>query len=66
MPQMQDDVPHYWSPDSRAEIEFVIQQGEDIIPIEVKAEQYVSGRSLSVYTEKYQPHSLFLPQSAIQ
>lgn len=55
MPQMQDDVPHYWSPDSRAEIEFVIQQGEDIIPIEVKAEQCVSGRSLSVYTEKYQP-----------
>jgi len=30
MPQMQDDVPHYWSSDSRAEIEFVIQQGEDI------------------------------------
>ena len=52
---MQDDVPHYWSPDSRAEIEFVIQQGEDIIPVEVKAEQCVSGRSLSVYTEKYQP-----------
>ena len=55
MPQMQDDVPHYWSPDSRAEIEFVIQQGGDIIPVEVKAEQCVSGRSLSVYTEKYQP-----------
>ena len=55
MTQMKDDVPHYWSPDSRAEIEFVIQQGEDIIPVEVKAEQCVSGRSLSVYTEKYQP-----------
>ena len=55
MPLLKDDVPHYWSPDSRAEVEFIIQHGEDIIPIEVKAEQCVSGRSLSVYTEKYQP-----------
>ena len=55
MPHMKEGVPHYWSPDSRAEIEFVIQHGEAIIPIEVKAEQCVSGRSLSVYTEKYAP-----------
>ena len=55
MPLLKDDVPHYWSPDSRAEVEFIIQHGEDIIPIEVKAEQCVSGRSLSVYTEKYHP-----------
>ena len=55
MPHMKEGVPHYWSPDSRAEIEFVMQHGETIIPIEVKAEQCVSGRSLSVYTEKYAP-----------
>jgi predicted AAA+ superfamily ATPase len=55
MPLMKDDGPHYWSPDSRAEIEFVIQWGENIIPIEVKAENSISGRSLTVYTEKYQP-----------
>lgn len=49
------EVPFYWSPDSRAEIEFVIQWNDEIIPIEVKAENCVSGRSLSVYKEKYAP-----------
>lgn len=55
LPLMKDDVPHYWSPDSRAEIEFILQWGEEVIPVEVKAENCVSGRSLSVYHEKYRP-----------
>ena len=48
MPILRREVPFYWSPDSRAEIEFVIQWNDEIIPIEVKAENCVSGRSLSV------------------
>lgn len=55
MPILRREVPSYWSPDSRAEIEFVIQWNDEIIPIEVKAENCVSGRSLSVYKEKYAP-----------
>ena len=55
MPIFRREVPFYWSPDSRAEIEFVIQWNDEIIPIEVKAENCVSGRSLSVYKEKYAP-----------
>ena len=55
MPILRREVPFYWSPDSRAEIEFVIQWNDEIIPIEVKAETCVSGRSLSVYKEKYAP-----------
>lgn len=55
IPTLKDTLPYYWSPDSRAEIEFVIQWGEDIIPIEVKAENCVSGRSIVVYHEKYHP-----------
>lgn len=55
MPILRREVPFYWSPDSRAEIEFVIQWNDEIIPIEVKAENCVSGRSLSVYREKYAP-----------
>lgn len=55
MPMLRREVPFYWSPDSRAEIEFVIQWNDEIIPIEVKAENCVSGRSLSVYKEKYAP-----------
>ncbi len=45
----------YWSSDERAEIEFVLQWGEHIIPIEVKAEGNISGNSLSVYNKKYNP-----------
>lgn len=55
MPIQKRDTPHYWSPDSRAEIEFVIQWKDEIVPIEVKAENCISGRSLSVYNEKYSP-----------
>ena len=55
IPLLNHDMPHYWSPDSRAEIEFIIQWGENIIPIEVKAENCINGRSLSVYTERYKP-----------
>lgn len=50
-----DVEPYYWSPDSRAEVEFVIQWNEEIIPIEVKAENCISGKSLSVYHKKYAP-----------
>lgn len=55
MPAQENALPFYWSPDSRAEIEFVIQHEAKIIPVEVKAENCISGRSLSVYNEKYHP-----------
>ncbi|MBR2196281.1 MAG: ATP-binding protein [Salinivirgaceae bacterium] len=55
MPILNGITPNYWSPDSSAEVEFVIQWNDEIIPIEVKAENSVSGRSLSVYNDKYQP-----------
>lgn len=55
MPMRDGAAIFYWSPDSRAEVEFVIDHGSDIIPVEVKAENCVSGRSISVYNEKYRP-----------
>lgn len=51
------DLPYYWSSEGKAELEFVVQHGEEIIPIEVKAENCVSGRSIVVYNEKYHPHN---------
>lgn len=51
-----DDMPSYWSSQSKSEIEFVIQIGNEIIPIEVKAESNISGRSIGVYNEKYAPN----------
>lgn len=55
MPLLDNRHPNYWTSENKAEVEFVIQWGERIIPIEVKAENSISGRSLGVYTAKYSP-----------
>lgn len=55
MPLMDYQVPCYWSSDAKAEVEFVIQWREHVIPIEVKAEDNISGNSLSEYYKKYHP-----------
>ena len=55
MPLMDDQRPCYWTSEGKAEVEFVIQWGEDIVPIEVKAESNISGNSLSEYNKKYAP-----------
>ncbi len=43
----------YWESNSIAEIDFVLQKGEEIIPIEVKAGVRTRSRSLSVFLSKY-------------
>jgi len=46
----------YWSvANSLSEIDFVIQDKNEIIPIEVKAEENVKSKSLKVYVEKFSP-----------
>ena len=52
---IRDDVPYYWTSAGRAEIEFVVQNGTDIVPIEVKAAGCVGGKSLAIYNEKFNP-----------
>lgn len=47
---------HYWSAaNARAEVDFVIQYGDKIVPVEVKAEENLKAKSLKVYSEKYGP-----------
>ena len=46
---------YYWDSAHTAEIDFVIQDQDKIIPIEVKASAHTKSRSLSVYREKYKP-----------
>jgi hypothetical protein len=55
MPLLDDQKPYYWTSSATAEVEFVIQWDEDIIPVEVKAEDNISGSSLSVYNKTYFP-----------
>ena len=56
MPFMDDQKPYYWTSPGTAEVEFVIQWDDEIIPVEVKAEENISGNSLSVYFKAYNPH----------
>lgn len=53
--QIGPDKPYYWTSEGRAEIEFLIDIAGEVIPVEVKAEGNTNGRSLSVYTQKYNP-----------
>lgn len=47
---------YYWTADrGTAEVDFVIDNGSDIIPIEVKAEANLQAKSLKVYREKFAP-----------
>jgi len=47
--------PRYWSSESKAEVDFLIQHRTEIIPIEVKSAHSISGKSLHVFNEKYAP-----------
>lgn len=49
------DTLYYWSSGNMAEVDFVLQQGAEIIPIEVKPEKSVKSRSLAEYRKKYNP-----------
>lgn len=55
MPLLDDQKPYYWTSPGTAEVEFVIQWDDEIIPVEVKAENNISGNSLAVYTKKHSP-----------
>ena len=55
LPQIGPDKPYYWTSEGRAEIEFLIDVAGEVIPVEVKAEGNTNGRSLSVYTQRFNP-----------
>ena len=47
---------YYWSSDKgKAEIDFIVQHYNKIIPLEVKAEENLKSKSLPVYIEKFNP-----------
>lgn len=51
-------TPYYFTETkSEGEIDFVIQKGRNIIPIEVKAEENLRAKSLRVYCNKYTPET---------
>ena len=55
---MRDDFDiAYWANEApnRAEIDFILQIGTQVIPLEVKSSINLKARSLSIYREKFQP-----------
>ncbi|TNH02450.1 ATP-binding protein [Testudinibacter sp. TR-2022] len=59
--QLQANQPNpvfYWAAEKgTAEVDFVLQQGQEIVPIEVKAEENLKAKSLKSYCEQFQPKS---------
>ena len=47
---------YYWTNDrNNAEVDFLVDTGEEVIPIEVKAETNLKAKSLKIYREKFKP-----------
>lgn len=50
-----DVKPRYWTSDGTAEVDFILQTGLEVLPIEVKSGVSIRGKSLGVYMNKYAP-----------
>jgi uncharacterized protein len=48
-------MPRYWTSEGKAEVDFLIQHKDQIIPIEVKSDENVRSKSLTYYHQTYQP-----------
>jgi len=48
-------TPRYWTSGNKAEIDFLIQYKNGIIPVEVKSGSSVTGKSLTLYNKEFQP-----------
>lgn len=46
---------YYWQSEGKAEIDLIISDGSNIIPIEIKAGKNTKSKSLSIYDKKFNP-----------
>ncbi|MGB4413716.1 MAG: ATP-binding protein [Paludibacter sp.] len=53
--QQFETMPRYWKSESKAEVDFLLQYENDIVPIEVKSDENIRSKSLSVYRKQYIP-----------
>ncbi len=51
----QNDSIYYWTSNSDAEVDFIIQSDNTIIPLEVKSGTSLNTKSIRSYAEKYKP-----------
>jgi predicted AAA+ superfamily ATPase len=50
-----ENLPRYWTSDGRAEVDFLIQYQNKIIPIEVKSDENIKSKSLTIYHQQFKP-----------
>lgn len=50
-----DVIPRYWTSNGTAEVDFLLQNGLSLLPVEVKASTNISGKSLGVYINRFDP-----------
>jgi len=59
---------YYWTAEGsgRAEVDFIVQDNADIIPIEVKADRASHARSITEYCKKYEPRKSFVTSMQVK
>lgn len=50
-----EGLPRYWRSGNKAEIDFLIQHKNFVIPVEVKSDENIRSKSLSYYRKEYSP-----------
>ncbi len=53
--QQFETMPRYWKSGNKAEVDFLLQYENDIVPIEVKSSENIRSKSLSVYRKQFSP-----------
>ncbi len=53
--QQFEGFPRYWKSGNKAEIDFLVQYKNEIIPVEVKSDENVRSKSLAYYRKKFNP-----------
>ncbi len=54
VPQL-DIMPRYWTSPGKAEVDFLIQHKNEVIPVEVKSDENVRSKSLTWYGQEFSP-----------
>jgi predicted AAA+ superfamily ATPase len=55
-----NEVPYYWKSENIAEVDFIVQNELEIVPIEVKSERNVRAKSLAEYIKRYKPKTAII------
>ena len=50
-----ESLPLYWRSGNKAEVDFLLQYRDQIVPIEVKSDENTRSRSLTLYRQTYKP-----------